>query len=147
MPPAPQNANPNAWVADEVANLIAGALQLTMGTNMFVGEYPEAGVNGVPIDDGLYLVELVGPPANQEIDTETHVFDLWSSSNSTNTAYSLLHGAYDILERKANYALVNWYVYLSFTNSTIRDEGRGKEGNKLFSLGFTLICRNLNNIS
>lgn len=150
MPPLPPNPDRNAWVADEVANLIAGALGLTIGTNMFVGELPEANINGVPLDDGLYLIELPGPLGKDEdmyLDTETHMFDLWATSASTQSAYSLLHRAYDTIERKANYALVNWYVYLSYANSTIRDEGRGKEGNKLFSLGFTLICRNLNNIS
>lgn len=147
MPPIPVNGNPDAWPADELANLIAGSLDLTMGTNMFVGEYPEAGIDGTPVADGLYLIEQPGPEPNQEIDTETHVYELWSSSQSTQSAYSLLRRAYDTVERKANYALVNWYVYLSYANSTIKDEGRGKEGNKLFSLGLTLICRNLNNIS
>lgn len=147
MPPVPPNPNRNAWLADEIGNLIAQGLGLTMGTNIFIGELPESNINGVPLDDALYLIELPGTQPDQEIDTEYHMFDLWSTSSDTNSAYSLLHRAYDILERKANFALVNWYVYLSYANSTIRDENRGKEGNKLFSLGFTLICRNLNNIS
>lgn len=147
MPPIIGQPNINAWLADEVGNLIAQGLNLTMGTNIFIGEYPEANINGTPLDDGLYLLELQGPMPNQEIDTETHLFELWSTSSNSNTAYSLLHQAYDILERKANFALVNWYIYLSYANGTIKDEGRGREGNKLFSLGFTLICRNLNNIS
>ena len=150
MPPVPPNANRNAWLADEVGNMIAGALGLVVGTNMFIGEYPEAGVNGVPLDDGLYLIELPGAMGKDEdmyLDTETHMFDLWSTSSDTNTAYSLLHRAYDIIERNENYPLVNWYVYISYANSTIRDEGRAKEGNKLFSLGFTVKCRNINNIS
>jgi hypothetical protein len=146
MPPI-TNGNPDAWIVDELANLVAGSLGLTMGTNCFVGELPEAGVNGVPIADGLYFIELPGPMPNQEIDTEEHLVQIWSTSQSTSTAYSLLRRAYDTVERKANYALVNWYVYLSYANSTIRDEGRGAEGNKLFSLGLALICRNLNNIS
>jgi hypothetical protein len=147
MPPIIGPADRNAWVADEIGNLIATGLGLTVGTNMFIGELPEETVDGVPLADALYLIELPGGQANQEIDTETHMFDLWSTSADTKTAYSLCHRAYDILERKANFALVNWYVYLSYANSTIRDEGRSREGNKLFSLGFTLICRNLNNIS
>jgi hypothetical protein len=150
MPPIQGQPNRNAWLADELANLIAGSTGLTLGTNMFVGEYPEENVDGVPLSDGLYLIELPGPMGKDEdlyLDTETHLFDLWSTSSDTKTAYSLLHRAYDILERKANYALVNWYVYLSYANSTIRDEDRSREGNKLFSLGVTVICRNLNNIS
>jgi hypothetical protein len=150
MPPIQGQPDRNAWLADEVANLLSSNLGLTMGTNMFVGELPEAGINGTPIQDGLYLIELPGPMGTDEdmyLDTETHMFDLWSTSSSTNSAFELLHRAYDILERKANYALVNWYVYISYANSTIRDEGRGTEGNKLFSLGLTLKCRNLNNIS
>lgn len=146
MPPL-TNGNPEAWVTDELGDLIATTLGLTMDSTMFVGELPEAGINNTPIADGLYLIELPGPEPDKEIDTETHMFELWSTSQSTKSAYSLLHRAYDTVERKANYALVNWYVYLSYANSTIRDEGRGAEGNKLFSLGLTLICRNLNNIS
>ena len=150
MPPIIGPHNRNAWVVDEVANLLATALGLTAGVNIFVGEYPEAGVNGEPVADGLYLVGLPGPMGTDEdmyLDTETHMVDIWSSSSNTQSAYELLHRAYDILERKQNYALVNWYVYISYANSTIRDEGRGSEGNKLFSLGETLKCRNLNNIS
>lgn len=147
MPPVPTNGNPDSWLADEIANLIAQGLGLTLGTNMFVGELPEENIDGTSLTDALYLIELPGGMPNQEIDTETHAFDLWSTSSNTNSAYSLLHRAYGILERKANFALVNWYVYLSYANSTIRDEGRSRENNKLFSLGFTLICRNLNNIS
>ena len=150
MPPIQGQPNRNAWVADELADLISSNLGLVTGTNFFVGEYPEANIDGTPLNDGMYLIELPGPMGKDEdmyLDTETHMFDLYSTSSDTKTAYSLLHRAYDILERKANYALVNWYVYFSFANSTIRDESRAREGNKLFSLGFTVICRNLNNIS
>lgn len=150
MPPILGQPNRNAWLADEVGDLLSSNLGLTMGTNMFVGELPEANVNGTPISDGLYLIELPGAMGKDEdmyLDTETHLFELWSTSSDTRSAYSLMHRAYDILERKANYALVNWYVYFSYANSTIRPEGRGREGNALFSLGFTVICRNLNNIS
>lgn len=139
--------NPHAWLADEIGNLIAGSLNLTMGQNMFVGELPQASLNNIPDEDALYLIETPGGMPDQEIDTEFHNFDLWSTSSSATSGYSLIHRAYDTIERKANYALVNWYVYLSYANSTIRDEGRGQENNKLFSLGFTVICRNLNNIS
>ena len=148
MPPVPNGqSNIDAWVADEIGNIIASGLGLVLATNFFVGEYPEAGVDGVTIHDGLYLIELPGPQPDNEIDTETHLFTLYSSSSSTTSAYSLLHRAYDILERRANFQLVNYYVYSSYASGTIKDEGRGKEGNKLFSLNFTLICRNLNNIS
>lgn len=148
MPPIPNGqANINSWLADEIGNVIASGCNLTVGTNFFVGEYPEEGIDGQPTTNGLYLIEMQGSQPDQEIDTEYHVFSLYSSSSDTTSAYSLLHQAYDILERRANFQLVNWYVYLSYSNSTIRDEGRGREGNKLFSLSFTLICRNLNNIS
>ena len=150
MPPLPPNPNRNAWLADEVGDLITGACGLTMGSNIFVGELPEAGIDGTTIQDGLYLIELPGVMGRDEdlyLDTETHLLEIWSTSSDSKSAYSLLHRAYDTIERKANYALVNWYIYLSYANSTIRDEGRGKEGNKLFSLGVTVICRNLNNIS
>ena len=150
MPPIQGQPNRNAWLAAEVGDLIANNLGLVDGTNFFVGELPEETVDGVPLADGLYLIELPGVMGTDEdmyLDTETHMFDLWSTSSNSQTAFETLHRAYDILERKANYALVNWYVYISFANSTIRDEGRSREGNKLFSLGFTVKCRNLNNIS
>jgi hypothetical protein len=150
MPPAPTDGNRNADVLDEVADYLASGLGLTMGVNMFNGELPEPNEDGVAPSDGVYLIELagaLGQPEDMYLDTETHLFDLWASSSSTITAKTLLHQAYDILERKANYPLVNWYIYFSYANSTIRDEGRGREGNRLFSLGFTIKCRNLNNIS
>lgn len=150
MPPIQGQPNRNAWLADELGDLIATNLGLVAGTNFFVGELPEENVDGTPLDDGLYLIELPGTMGTDEdmyLDTETHMFDLWATSSNSSTGYSLLHRAYDIIERKANYALVNWYIYISYANSTIRDEGRSREGNKLFSLGITVKCRNLNNIS
>ena len=142
--------NRNAWIAGELSDLIASSLGLVQDQSMFIGELPEENVSSVPLADSLYLVELPGVMGKDEdmyLDTETHLFDLWSTSSSTKSAYELLHRAYDIIERKQNYPLTNWYVYFSYANSTIRDEGRSREGNKLFSLGFTVICRNLNNIS
>lgn len=150
MPPAPNNPDRNVDVIDEIGDYLASGLGLVMGTNMFIGELPEPGVNQTPDNDALFIVELPGPLGSDEdmyIDTETHLFDLWSSSSDSKSARELLHRAYDILERKGNYALVNWYIYFSYANSTIRDEGRGREGNRLCSIGFTVKCRNLNNIS
>lgn len=147
MPPPPTNGNRNAWLLDEIMNLVAGATQGVIGTNVFVNELPEPNVNGTPIQDGLYVISLPSPSPDGEIDTETHIIEFWTSSSSTNTAYQLMHTVYDILHRKANYALVNWYVYSSLANGIIKPEGRGLENNALFSLSFTVICRNLNNIS
>lgn len=147
MPPAPSDANRNAWVLDELGDFLATNLGLTVGSNLFIGELPEAGLNGTPIADGLYLIGMPSPQPDQYVDTETVMFDIWSTSSSSKSAYELLHRAYDILQRKANYSLVNWYIYFSYASGNIRDEGRSQEGNKLFSLGLTLVCRNLNNIS
>ena len=60
MPPLPPNPDRNAWLADEVGDLLASNIGLTMGTNIFVGEYPEENVDGVPLQDGLYIIELPG---------------------------------------------------------------------------------------
>lgn len=147
MPPAPSNANRNANVIDEVCDYLAAGLGMTVGSDFFVGELPEPGINGEVPTNGLYAVEMPGPEPDMYVDTETHLMQLYSSNSDSKGAYELLHRAYDILERKGNYALVNWYIYFSYANSTIRDEGRGREGNRLYSLGFALICRNLNNIS
>lgn len=147
MPPAPTDGNPNAWVLDEIAQYVAAGLGLTLGTNCFVGQLPEPNVNGTPIADGLYLIEQQGPTPDLYIDTETHLISLYASSSSTKTAYELIARAFSLLHRKGNYALTNWYIYFSYANGTIRDEDRGPEGNKLFSLSCSLICRNLNNIS
>lgn len=147
MPPAPTNANRNAWLLSEVADFLATNLAMTVGTNLFVGELPEPNIDGTPISNGLYLIGMPSPAPDQYVDTETVMIDLWTSSSDTETGFELLHRAYDILQRKANYSLINWYIYFSSANGTIRDEGRGSEGNKLFSLSFTFVCRNLNNIS
>lgn len=147
MPPLPPNPNRYVDVIDEIADFLSTNLQMTMGSNFFVGDLPEAGTGGTTVQDALYLVENPGPPPDMYIDTETHLFDVWSTSSSTSTAKVLQRRVYDILQRKGNYPLKNWYIYFSYANSTIRDEGRGREGNKLFSQSFTIICRNLNNIS
>lgn len=147
MPPAPSNPNRNSDVLDEVASYLAAGLGLVLGTTFFNGELPESGINGTPQGDSMYMIELPGPSPDPYIDTEVHLFDLWTSSQSTVSAKELLHRAYDILHRKGNYALTNWYIYFSQANSTIKDESRGREGNRLYSVGFTITCRNLNNVS
>jgi hypothetical protein len=147
MPPAPLNGNRDVDVADELLDFLASGLSMAPGSNIFLGTLPEPGINGeVPLS-GLYIQELPGPAPDMYIDTETHLFDIWTSNTDSQAGKVLLRRVYDILERKGNYALTNWYIYFSYANSTIRDEGRGREGNKLFSLSVTLICRNLNNIS
>lgn len=150
MPPLPSNPNRYADVIDELCDFVSSNMQMTMGQNFFNGELPEPGINGQTAPDGVYVVELQGPGGRDEdmyLDTETHLVEFWSSSSDSHQAKVLLRRIYDILERKGNYPLANWYVYFSYANGTIRDESRNAEGSKRFSLGFTLICRNLNNIS
>lgn len=149
MPPAPQNGNRYADPLVELATFIANGMQMTLGQNVFIGELPQPGVNSLPADnvDAVYFIEMPGPEPDEYIDTETYLFEIWSSSPDTANGKVLLRRIYDILERKGNYALTNWYVYFSYANSTIRDESRGREGNRLFAQGWTIICRNLNNIS
>lgn len=143
----PTNGNPYAWILDEIADLVASTIHRTVGTDLFVGELPEPHVNGVPPSDGLYLVQLPSGQPDQYIDTETITVQFWSSSSDTKTGYELLRNVFNIFQRKANYAMTNWYVYFSYANGNIIDEGRGAENNKLFSINITFICRNLNNIS
>jgi hypothetical protein len=137
----------NVWIIDEVADKLCTDLGLTIGYNFFIGELPEPGIDGQTIQDALYIVEMPGPPPDQYLDTETHLFDLWASSSDTKSASVLLVKAYNMLHRAANYTLVNWYVYFSYVSSTIHDDSRGREGNKKLSMGITVICRNLNNLS
>lgn len=152
MPPVPTNGNRDADLMLELANYIdAGIAGVTLGVNFFVNELPEPGLANLPdITDALYMIEMPGPLGQDEdmyLDTETAKFDMWASSSSSTTAKTLLRQVYDILERKGNYALVNWYVYFSYADGTIRPESRGREGNRLYSQSWTIKCRNLNNIS
>lgn len=147
MPPTPPDGDRTVDLIDELCDYLANGLGMTMGSNFFNGMLPEPGVNGQTAPDGIYIVELPGPAPDMYIDTETHIIDIWASSSDSHEAKTLIRRIYDILERKQNYTLHNWYVYFSYANATIRDEDRGPENNKLFSQSFTLICRNLNNIS
>lgn len=147
MPPPPANGNRTIDMLDEVCDYVSSAMGMTMGKNFFNGELPEPGINGQTAPDGVYTVELPGPPPDMYIDTETHLVQFWSVSSDSRESKAVLRRIYDILERKGNYALVNWYVYFSYANATIKDEGRNAEGSKRFSLDVAFICRNLNNIS
>jgi hypothetical protein len=149
MPPAPTNGNPMADIVDELATFIAATLNMQLGVNVWVGELPETGLGGVPSSaiNSLYFIQMPGPAPDPYIDTETYIIDVWSTGSDSVSAKSLLRSVYDILHRKGNYELNNWYIYFSEASSTIRDESRGREGNKLFALTITLISRNLNNIS
>lgn len=147
MPPAPVDGNRDADLMMEIANLIAPSLSMTVGQNVFIGELPEPGISGISDVDAIYLVEMPGPAPDEYIDTETYLMDIWSSSNDSANARDMLRRVYDILQRKGNYALVNWYVYFSSASGTIRDESRGREGTRLCSQSWRFITRNLNNIS
>lgn len=128
-------------VVDEIVDYLAAGLRMTAGTNIFNGELTKDAV------DGLYLIELPGPEPDKYLDTETHIIEIMGRSNDTKEAKVLLRRAYDILQRKGNYQLVNWYIYFSNATGTIRDEDRDAEGGKLFSQTWQFICRNTNNIS
>lgn len=144
------SGNRNAWLADEVGDYLASGLGLVAGSSLYVGELPEANISGEPLKDSIFIIELPMPLSKAEnmyIDTETHMLQIWSTSSSADTAYELIHRVYDMLHRRANYSFNNWYIYFSQADSTIKDEGRGRENNKLFSLSVTLICRNVNNLS
>lgn len=147
MPPAPINGNRYIDLLDELATFVSTQLGMTLGVNFFIGELPETGINSVANQDVIYFVATPAPAPDMYVDTETRMLDIYAVSSSSQTAKVLLRRIYDILQRKGNYTLVNWYVYFSYANSTIRDEDRTQEGSKLFSQSWTLICRNLNNIS
>jgi hypothetical protein len=149
MPPAPTNGNRDADLMLELANYLANGLNMTLGVNVFIGELPEPGINGVPATnvDAIYLVEMPGPEPDEYVDTETYLVDIWSSSSDSTNARALLRRVFDILQRQGNYTLTNWYVYFSSASGTIRDESRGREGTRLCSQSWRLITRNLNNIS
>ena len=139
--------NANTWLIDEVADHLISALGMTSGANFFVGEYPEPGIDGQTVQNALWLIEMPGPAPSAYLDTETHLFDLWVSSSDTESASILLMRAFNVIHRAANFPLANWYVYSSLVTTTIHDESRGQEGDKKLSLGFTVVCRNMNNLS
>lgn len=150
MPPAPQNGNPEADILLELATFLAADPnnKLTLASNLFLNTYPEPGLSGVPDNpEGLFLNLLPGPAPDEYIDTETFMVDIWASAPDTNAAQALLRQVFNILQRKGNYTLQNWYVYFSSASGTIRNESRGTEGNRLMSQTWRLIARNLNNIS
>lgn len=148
MPPAPTNGNRNAYILDELADYISAGLGFTIGYNFFIGTLPEPNENGMPNNvPTVFIYNNQSGKTDEYIDTEQWPFSIWAVASDTITAQTLIRQCYDILHRKGNYTLTNWYIYFSAASGIIRDEDKGKENSKLFSCDFVAYARNLNNVS
>ena len=109
--------------------------------NLFVGEFPQAVVEGV------YILEVASPPPHEYIDTEYIVLDFWSRSPHTDRAHNLLDQVQSYFHRRYDYSTANYKIYFSRALGSIVDVDRDAENGKLFRLSVQFICRNLNNLS
>lgn len=131
----------NAQLASEIADYLAARGIGTVGTDIFIGTFPET------ITSGMYIVDAPSPPPHQYLDTENVVLDFWYRHPKTKLAYEKLRAVYNLLHRKENWQTENFHIYFSEALGQIRDNDRDREGGKLYSISLQFIVRNINTVS
>lgn len=111
---------------------------------IWAGELPPG--ENIPVE-GIYIIESLGPPPHQYVDTEYPVLEFWAFSPKTDRAHALLEMVHNNFHRRYHYTTANWHIAFSRALGSIVDVDRDREGGKLFRLSVQFICRNLNNIS
>lgn len=133
--------NPTYSLEDEVADWLEQRGIGIVNETIFIGEIP------ADVPAGLLLVPLDVIPPHKYIDTEYPVIEFYYRSAHTDEAKGKMREVYNLLHRRGNYPLVNWYVYFSRALGSISDRGRDVQGGKLIRLSVQFMCRNLNNNS
>lgn len=116
-------------------------LGFTAGTNLFAGLLPQEVSNAVAV------IAAPGGAPEEVIDTESQIVDFWCLYDHTDSGYDMAQHIANLLHRKANYSLDNWYIYSSLQSANIIDSDRTPEGSKLFKLSILFTCRKLADIS
>lgn len=124
-------------ILDDIADYIEQNSTGSIGSNIFIGEFP------IKQSDAVMLVAMPSLEPDQVFDVYEQVIEFWSRSESSITAYRLLQGVQDIIHRRGNYQTANYHVYFSHSLGSINDGGRDAERRKIYSLLMRVIYRPL----
>jgi len=120
---------------DDIASYLEDEEIVTVGTDLFVSELP------FDVSDCLALVLAPSPAPNQALAYYTQAIDIRARYANYEEGYNKLKEIFDLLHRKNNYTLGNYYVYISLAASLIQDNGRDIERRHLFQLSLEFIYR------
>lgn len=120
---------------DDVADFLETNDIGTVGTDIFTGQLPADKSNCIA------LMDIPSPEPNKSIPYYTQAIDIWGRFTSYDAGYKKLQDIFDLLHRKENYSLENFYVYLSFSRGMINDNGKDAEGRSLFQMSLAFVYR------
>lgn len=122
-------------------------LALTAGVNLFNGNIPEIDKNGDPVTNAVLIVPASGPAPHEYLNTDSVEIDFWTVWDNTPAGYDMAKQISEMLHRKANYTLTNWYIYSSLVSGAILDVDQTQEGMKQHKLTVLFTCRLLAEVS
>lgn len=117
------------------------ALNLVPATNLFEGDLPQ------DVHNAVLIVAGAGPAPHEYIANERIILDFWTVYDNTTAGYDMARQIFQLLQRKANYTLANWYIYSTLATSDILDLDRTDEDSKLHKISFLFTCRSLADLS
>lgn len=134
-------------IAKELGQLLEDNGIGTLGTDIFVGEFPKDNDSGNGIQSGLYLESISGEGQDEYLSIRYENIDIWSLDPLYETAHDTLKSVHNLLSRGQNYITDNYNVYFSHDISGIGDYGRTEDGLKMWKFTLRTIYRDVNLIS
>lgn len=133
-------------ISSELAQYIDTRTTLTLGTDLFIGEFPKTNSAG-KTQRGVYLVELGGDGQDAYLDVFYNDFDIWSVDPLTPQSYGQLRSILDVMGRNQNFDLTGYHIFFSHDISGIMDMDRTIDGLKMYKATIRLIYSDRNLIS
>ncbi len=133
-------------IASQLADWLAGiegddTLDLTIGTNLFIGEFPEK------IEDAIMLVSVPSDQPDKYTGVEYQTIDIWSRYKDHGAGDAKIQKIFKLLHRTAVLYLPDYHVYNIKALGRIDDLDSDANSRKLLKATFELTYRKLDLIS
>lgn len=123
-------------IIEEIADYLEDESIGTVGTDIFIGELP------LDNDSVIALMVAPSPEPNRAIPYYTQYIDVWARYADYSDGVSKLQEVMDLLQRRENYELPSYHVYLSYALGMIEDNDRDQERRHLLKVSFGVVYRN-----
>lgn len=107
----------------------------TVNTDIFLGELP------LDKSDCIALISAPSPAPDRSIPYYTQNIDVWARFSDYSEGVSKLQEVMDELQRKENYSITGYHVYLSYALGMIDDLDRDTERRHLLKVTFGVVYR------
>ena len=90
-------------IVKELADYLAGKSLGTVGSDIFIGDFPVEDTSGNGIQAGVYLIASHGEGQDEYLNIRYEQVDFWGVSTLYETAYNKLKSIHEELSRGLNY--------------------------------------------